>query len=260
MEVVIKETYEEVSREAAGTVAKLVRAKPNCVLGLATGSTPLGLYRELIRMHKEENLDFSNVTTFNLDEYVGLPRDHSQSYFHYMHENFFKHINIKHSRINIPDGMAADIPAHCSAYETAIESAGGIDLQILGLGVDGHIGFNEPSSSLSSLTRIKTLTQQTIRANSRFFANENEVPRHVITMGVGTIFRSKHCLIVASGKGKAHAIRDTVEGPITAMVPGSALQLHAKCTAIVDAEGASELKLKDYYTWTYQNKPQWQRV
>lgn len=260
MEVIIKETYEHASAEAARIVARRVREKPDCVLGLATGSTPLGLYKELVRMHKSEGLDFSKVTTFNLDEYVGLPKEHPQSYFNYMQTNFFAHINVKQSNIHIPNGMAQNIPSHCEDYERSIETVGGIDLQVLGLGVDGHIGFNEPTSSLSSQTRIKTLTQATIAANARFFESENKVPRHVITMGVGTIYKSKHCLILASGANKSHAVKMTVEGPVTAMVPGSALQLHAKCTVVVDDAAASELSLRDYYLWTYRNKPDWQRV
>lgn len=260
MEVIIKEGYDDISHEAAAIIAKLVRRKPKCVLGLATGGTPLGLYRELARMHKEEGLDFSQVTTFNLDEYVGLEPTHPQSYAFYMEDNFFKHVNVPPKQRHIPNGSAHDIPAHCEQYEKEINAAGGIDLQVLGLGADGHIGFNEPSSSLSSATRIKTLTQETIKANSRYFNGEKDVPRHVITMGVGTIFRSRHCLILASGSSKATAVSDTVEGPITAMVPASALQLHAKCTVLVDKEASSKLKLKDYYVWTYQNKPEWQRA
>ena len=258
MEVIIKESYADASVEAARIVAKLVKQKPNCVLGLATGSSPIGLYQELIRMHKNEGLDFSKVTTFNLDEYVGLNAEHSQSYSFFMKEKLFQHVKFK--KTHIPNGMSTDIPKHCDEYEKMIADSGGIDLQVLGLGAEGHIGFNEPTSSLSSQTRIKTLTQETIAANSRFFSSEKEVPRHVITMGVGTICRSRHCLIVASGTKKAHAVKNAVEGPITSMVPASALQLHAKCTVVVDTEAASELSLREYYMWTYQNKPDWQRV
>lgn len=258
MEVIITNTYETMSKQAARIVAKTVHEKPNAVLGLATGQTPIGLYQELIRLHKEEGLSFANITTFNLDEYVGLPATHPQSYAYYMQNQFFSQINVNAARNHIPNGMAQDIPSECDAYEEKIIAAGGIDLQILGLGVDGHIGFNEPSSSLNSSTRIKTLTLKTIEANSRFFQHSNEVPRHVITMGVGTIYRSRYCLILAAGSGKAHAVQQTVEGPITAMCPASALQMHQRCTIITDSAAAENLQLKQYYQWTYDNKPQWQ--
>lgn len=259
MEVIIKENYDALSIDAARVVAKTIREKPTCVLGLATGQTPIGLYRELIRMHRSEGLSFAKVTTFNLDEYVGLPASHNQSYAFYMQENLFRHIDINQSRVHIPQGIAKNIPEECALYEKAIIENGGIDLQILGLGVDGHIGFNEPSSSLNSATRIKTLTPKTIEANARFFKDATEVPRHVITMGVGTIFKSRYCVILASGAGKAHAVKETVEGPMTAMCPASALQMHQRCTIFVDKPASEMLSLKQYYEWTYDNKPDWQR-
>jgi len=210
-------------------------------------------------MHARHGLDFSQVTTFNLDEYVGLAPGHPQSYAFYMREHFFSRVNISPVRIHMPDGLAPDLPAHCEAYEAAIRKAGGIDLQLLGIGSDGHIGFNEPSSSLGSRTRLKTLTGLTIRDNARFFASSTEVPRHVITMGVGTILDARRCLVLAFGEGKAKAVADMVEGPVTASVPASALQFHASCTLLVDEPAAARLKRADYYHWVYANKPDWQR-
>jgi len=258
MEVIIQQNADLASVIAARIVGRLVREKPGAVLGLATGSTPLRLYRELVRMHREEGLDFSRVTTFNLDEYVGLSPDHPASYRVFMQENLFKHINIQASNVHIPDGTANDIPAHCIAYEEAIAAAGGIDLQVLGVGSDGHLGFNEPTSSLASRTRIKTLTEETRRDNSCFFASLNDVPRHCITMGMGTILDSRVCLLMAFGSAKANAVAKSVEGPITAMIPGSALQLHRHVHVLVDDAAAIGLEKVDYYRWVYANKPEWQ--
>ena len=260
MEIIISQTAEESSVLAARVIARQVREKPDSVLGLATGSTPIRMYQELIRMHREEGLDFSRVTTFNLDEYVGLPRTHDQSYYYFMQEQLFQHINIPAENIHIPDGMAADIPAHCAQYEAQILEAGGIDIQVLGIGSDGHIAFNEPTSSLSSRTRIKTLTEQTIEDNSRFFdGDETQVPRHCITMGIGTIMEARMNLLLAFGDGKSEAIVQTVEGPISSMVPASILQHHQSAKAFIDEAAASQLKLKDYYKWVYQEKPEWQK-
>jgi len=259
VEVVILKNPEAVSRLAADLVTSLVRSKPAAVLGLATGSTPVGLYRELVARHQAGELDLSGVTTFNLDEYAGLPPDHEQSYYHFMQENLFRHVNIPPARTHIPDGMAEDIPAHCEAYERAIREAGGIDLQVLGIGSNGHIGFNEPTSSLVSRTRIKSLTKRTIEENARFFGDPDEVPRHVITMGVGTIMDSRHVLMLAFGEKKARAIAEMVEGPVTAYVPASVLQMHARATVIVDEQAATELKRSEYYKWVYENKPDWQK-
>lgn len=259
MEVVIQPTAEAASRIAAHIVANLVREKPACVLGLATGSTPLAMYRELVRMHREEGLDFSRATTFNLDEYVGLPPAHPQSYHAFMRENFFAHVNVAGERVHIPDGLAADIPAECAAYEAKIHAAGGIDLQVLGIGSEGHIGFNEKSSSLASRTRIKTLTEQTRRDNARFFGSAAEVPLHVITMGVGTIMETREVLLLAFGENKARAVAAAVEGPITAMNPASILQMHPVAKALLDEEAASALTLREYYRWVYERKPAWQR-
>ena len=225
------------------------------MLGLATGSTPCKLYQLLARMHREDGLDFSKATTFNLDEYVNLDPTHPASYHQFMEENFFSHVNVRRESVHIPNGMVADVPAHCADYERAIRKAGGIDLQILGLGSDGHLGFNEPGSSLASRTRIKTLTERTRSDNARFFTGAQEVPHHVITMGLGTIMESRMCLLLAFGKAKAEAVAASVEGPVTASVPGSLLQFHPQAKVLLDAESASSLTRAEYYQGVYQNKP-----
>ena len=258
MEVIILPTAEEASKVAARLVARQVREKPASVLGLATGSTPCNLYQELIRMRSANGLDFSGVTTFNLDEYTGLAPSHPASYHRFMEEHFFTRVNIPRERIHIPDGLARDVPAYCEAYEKAIRDAGGIDLQILGLGSDGHLGFNEPGSSLASRTRIKTLAERTRSDNARFFTEGEEVPHHVITMGLGTIMESRMCLLLAFGKAKAKAVAASVEGPVTASVPGSLLQFHPRAKVLLDAEASSSLVRADYYQWVYKNKPTWQ--
>jgi glucosamine-6-phosphate deaminase len=245
--VIIQPDAETASRRAARFIADLVRKKPHCVLGLATGSTPLGVYRELIRLHREEGLDFSQVTTFNLDEYVGLAPTHPQSYRCFMQQNLFDHVNLRTERTNVPDGRALDFELHCRQYEQKIKDAGGIDLQVLGLGSDGHIAFNEPGSSLGSRTRLKSLARETVRDNARFFGGEEHVPRLAVTMGVGTILESRRCLLLAFGPHKATAVRDTIEGPITAQVTASALQLHREVIAILDQQAASQLARRDYY-------------
>jgi len=258
MEVIILPTASEASEVAARLVARQLREKPNSVLGLATGSTPCKLYQLLARMHREDGLDFSKATTFNLDEYVNLDPTHPASYHQFMEENFFSHVNVRRESVHIPDGMIADVPAHCAEYERAIRKAGGIDLQILGLGSDGHLGFNEPGSSLASRTRIKTLTERTRTDNARFFTGAQEVPHHVITMGLGTIMESRMCLLLAFGKAKAEAVAASVEGPVTASVPGSLLQFHPQAKVLLDAESASSLTRAEYYRGVYQNKPSWQ--
>lgn len=242
MLVVVKEDYDAMSAEGAKLVAELVREKPDCVIGFATGSTPLGMYKELIRMHKNHGLDFSKVTTFNLDEYVGLPPEHDQSYHYFMWENLFKHINVNPSNVYIPMGMADDINKFCVWYEQKIKQLGGIDLQILGIGANGHIAFNEPGSSLGSRTRIKTLSEETRKDNARFFSNMDEVPKYAITMGVGTIMEARTLLLLASGKNKADAIKATVEGPIMAKYPATIVQMHQYATVVVDKEAASKLE------------------
>ena len=255
MEVFIHQKYEELSQAAAKVVADVINSKPDTVLGLATGSTPLGLYKELIRMHKEEGLDFSHVATFNLDEYVGLPPGHSQSYHYFMHENLFKDINIEPQNIHIPSGTTNNYEAFCEWYEQRIEQCGGIDVQVLGIGSDGHIAFNEPGSSLGSRTRIKTLSKETIEDNARFFKKKEEVPIYAITMGVGTVLEARKLALVANGANKAKAIADAIEGPVSCMCTASVLQLHSDSSLFLDNEAASKLKMRDYYEWIQAKKP-----
>lgn len=255
MEISIKESYEDVGRAAAQTVAELLNSKPNAVLGLATGSTPLGLYKELVRMHKEQGLDFSRVTTFNLDEYVGLGRNDSQSYHYFMHENLFKHINVPTQNIHIPSGTTNNYEAFCQWYEDRIRECGGIDLQILGIGSDGHIAFNEPSSSLGSRTRIKTLARQTIEDNARFFDKSADVPIYAITMGVGTILEARQIVLLANGENKAEAVAAAIEGPVTSMITASALQLHQDTICYIDRSAAKSLKMVEYYDWIEAKRP-----
>ena len=247
MRVVIHATAEAAGLAAADLIARKIQQRPRAVLGLATGSTPLAVYRELARRHREEGLDFSQVTTFNLDEYVGLPGTHPQSYRYFMEEHLFRHLNVRPERTHVPDGRSLDFDRHCESYERQISQAGGIDLQLLGIGTDGHIAFNEPGSSLGSRTRVKTLAGETIRDNARFFGGEDQVPRMAVTMGVGTILDSRQCLLLALGEHKARAIRDTVEGPVTAQVTASALQLHRDVVVILDEAAASLLARREYF-------------
>jgi glucosamine-6-phosphate deaminase len=255
MEVVVLPTYEEMSRAAAQLVAEVLNAKPNAVLGMATGSTPLGLYQELVRMHREDGLDFSQVTTFNLDEYVGLRPSHKQSYHYFMHENFFKHVNIPLDKTYIPSGTTSNYHSFCQWYEQRIEECGGIDVQILGIGSDGHIAFNEPGSSLSSRTRLKTLAKSTIDDNARFFERPEDVPIYAITMGVGTILEARQLVLLASGKNKAAATAAMIEGPVTSMITASALQMHPSANVFLDESAAGQLKMRDYYDWVMKKKP-----
>ena len=244
MKILIKKTYEELSREAAEIIKKAIQAKPNLVLGLATGSSPLGCYQKLAQMHKEENLDFSKITIFNLDDYSGLPPDHEQSYCYYLYENFFNHVNLNSENIHIVDGMAKNVEMYCQEYEDKIKKAGGIDLQLLGIGSDGHIGFNEPGTSFDSRTHLAELAQSTIKDNSRFFEKEGDVPRFTITMGSQTIFEAKKILLLASGENKAEAVAKFIEGPITPQITASILQKHPNTTVILDEAAASKLKGK----------------
>jgi len=260
MEVIIQPDSEQASQLAARLVKKIIMDRDRPVLGLPTGSTPLLFYRYLVEMHRQEGLDFSRVVTFNLDEYVGISPDHPASFHYFMWKNFFSRVNIRPENVHIPDGLASDVEAHCRQYEEEIKAAGGLDIQILGLGADGHIGFNEPTSSLNSRTRIKTLTEQTRKDNAAFFGAEENVPYHAITMGIGTILEAKICLLMAFGKKKASALARTVEGPVTSMVPASSLQFHPKAIILVDKEAASELRLANYYQWVYDHKPEWQKV
>ncbi|MGC9455390.1 MAG: glucosamine-6-phosphate deaminase [Phycisphaerae bacterium] len=255
MEVIICPDYDTMSTQAAAVVADVVREKPDAVLGLATGSTPLGLYKELIRLHREEGLDFSAVTTFNLDEYVGLEPDHEQSYSYFMRENLFEHINVRPENTHVPSGTAGNYREYCRWYEQQIRDCGGIDIQVLGIGSDGHIAFNEPGSSLASRTRIKTLAEPTINDNARFFAGSEEVPIYAVTMGVGTILESRKAILLANGPKKADALAAAVEGPVSSFCTASALQMHPHAAVFADTEAAGKLKMADYYQWVQKNKP-----
>lgn len=247
MRVIIEKDYESMSKRAAAFVAAVVRNKPDGVLGLATGSTPVGMYKELIRMHQEEGLNFSRIMTFNLDEYYGLAPEHDQSYHYFMHDNLFNHINVPASSINVPSGTAPDVDVFCAHYERMIEEAGGIDIQVLGIGSDGHIAFNEPGSSLASRTRLVTLDAQTIQDNARFFDKQEDVPRFAVTMGVGTILEARRCLLLANGSKKAYVVAQAIEGPITSQITASALQLHPDVVVVLDEEAASALKRVEFY-------------
>lgn len=249
MRIRVVSNYEEISKEAARIIANQIRSKPDSVLGLATGGTPIGTYRELVRMHKEEGLDFSKVVTFNLDEYYGLDPSHPQSYHYFMFQNLFNHVNINPENVHIPDGLARDVEAFCREYEEEIRRHGGIDLQLLGIGRDGHIAFNEPGSSLASRTRLVVLAEETIKDNARFFEREEDVPRFAISMGCGTIVEAKRILILAEGLGKADAVAAFIEGPVTSQITASVLQLHPDVTVIVDEKAASKLRRLSYYKW-----------
>ena len=257
MEVIILPTREQATALTARLIARALRQKPALVLGLATGRTMERLYSLLGRMHREEGLDFSLCRTFNLDEYIGLSPDSPYSYRYYMNEQLFKRVNIDLRNTHLPDGMAADLEAACRQYEAQILECGGIDIQLLGIGSDGHIGFNEPLSALRSRTRQKALTPDTIRQNASLCGGEPNVPRRALTMGVGTILDAKRLLMLVTGSTKAHILAKAVEGPITAMVTASSLQLHPSCRIIVDAEAAELLQGKDYYDWIFRNEPEW---
>ncbi|MDR5001961.1 glucosamine-6-phosphate deaminase [Brevibacillus parabrevis] len=241
MKLVIVKDYQEMSRKAAELLASEVKQHPQTVLGLATGGTPVGMYRELIKLHEDEGIDFSQAQSFNLDEYVGLSSAHPQSYRAYMQENLFQHINLPADKTHVPTGDAVDLDKECARYEGAIREAGGIDIQVLGIGNNGHIGFNEPGSSAESTTRVVQLTESTIEANARYFASVEEVPTQAVSMGIKTILGAKKVVLLASGEAKAQAVRLMVEGEPTADVPASLLQLHPDVTVIVDEAAASQL-------------------
>lgn len=234
MKVIIANNYDEVSKIAANEIVDLVNSKPDCILGLATGSTPIGMYKELINYNKDKHVDFSKVKTFNLDEYLGLQGNHPESYRYFMDNNLFNHININKANTYVPSGISEDVQKECIDYDRKISEAGGIDLQVLGIGNNGHIGFNEPSTSLNIGTHVTELTQSTIEANSRFFSNINEVPTKAITMGLGSIMKSKSILLLANGISKADIISKLVDGKIDTLVPASLLQVHQNVTVIVD--------------------------
>ncbi len=240
MNIIVTETYKELSIKAASLIAEEIKRCKNLVLGLATGSTPEGMYAELVSKYRAGTLDFSGVVTFNLDEYVSLEPGHPQSYHYYMCRHLFNHVNLAPGNINIPSGCAADLESECHAYDAKIEKTGGIDLQVLGVGANGHIGFNEPDSSLQVHTHCVSLTEETIAANSRFFETPQQVPRKAVTMGVGSIMKAAKIILLASGSGKAEAIRQTTAGTVTTSVPASILQMHRDVTLIVDREAAAQ--------------------
>ena len=244
MLVVIHPDQKAASLQAAKIVADQIRRKPHSVLGLATGNSPIELYVELIRMHRDKGLDFAKVVTFNLDEYFGIARDHSQSFYRYIHEKFLDHLNVRAENTHIPDGSSSDFAKTCREYESAISDAGGIDLQILGIGRTGHIGFNEPTSSLGSRTRLKTLSDETISDNSKI---SGDIPTVAITMGIGTILEAKRILLLAFGEAKAEAVAKAIEGPISSSCSASALQMHPSVTFILDEDAACKLSHRGYY-------------
>ena len=254
MEIIITKDYEQLSRKSAEIIAREVKKKHDLVLGLATGDSPVGTYQELVRLHKEEGLDFSKVKTFNLDEYVDLAPLNENSYNYFMWENLFRHININNENTYVPQGNTDDPEEFSNWYEKKIREVGGMDMQILGIGGDGHIGFNEPGSSFASRTRVKALVKQTIEDNARFFDNEEDVPRFAITMGVGTILEAKKVLLIANGERKAEVCAKFIEGPVTSQITASALQLHSFVTVVLDEEAASKLERKEYYNWVRDNK------
>ena len=261
MEVIILPDAAAIGAVAADAIEALLHRKPDAVLGLATGSSPLSIYDELATRHGAGRLSFRQVRGFTLDEYVGLPADHPERYRNVIDTVFVDRVDFAEGAVQGPDGLAADIPAACAAYEAAIADAGGVDLQILGIGTDGHIGFNEPGSSLASRTRIKTLTEQTRRDNARFFGDDIEaVPTHCLTQGLGTILDARHVVLVATGRSKAEAVHHLVEGAVSAMWPASVLQHHPHVTVLLDDAAARRLQLAEYYRETYRAKPDWQGI
>ena len=258
MEVIIRPTAEAAADLVARLIARDLRANPHLVLGLATGRTMEAVYTRLVRLHRDHGLDFSLCSTFNLDEYVGLCASDRHSYRHYMNHLLFQQVNIDPRNTHLPDGAAADLEVECRNYEQRIRKFNGIDLQLLGIGRAGHIGFNEPLSALQSRTRVKALSPATLEQNAPLFRHPGDMPRRAITMGVGTILESRRCLLLATGEPKAHIIARAVEGPITAMISATALQLHRHCTVVVDEAAASRLEGAEYYRWIFENEPEWE--
>lgn len=242
MKLIVVDNYEKLSKIAAYEFAKIIKEKPDAVLGLATGGSPVGMYKELIRMYENKELDFSKVTTVNLDEYIGLNPEHEQSYRNFMNKNLFNHINVNMERTFIPNGLAKDLEVECKEYDKKIMELGGIDIQLLGVGNNGHIAFNEPDDELYSETHIISLTKNTIKANARFFDNINDVPKRAITMGVGGIMKAKKIILIASGSSKAEAIKGLLSGKVTTENPASMLQMHRDVIVIVDKEAAKLIK------------------
>ena len=261
MEVIIAEDPAAIGAIGADAIEALLARRPAAVLGLATGSSPLAIYDELVARYDAGRLSFRQARGFTLDEYVGLPAAHPERYRTVIDTVFVSRVDFAPGAVQGPDGLAADIPAACAQYEAAITDAGGVDLQILGIGTDGHIGFNEPGSSLASRTRIKTLTRQTRIDNARFFGGDLEqVPTHCLTQGLGTIMAARHVILVATGRSKAEAVHHLVEGSVSAMWPATILQHHPHVTVLLDSAAARRLQLADYYRETYRSKPEWQGI
>jgi len=259
MEVVVCPDAAAAALLVADTIERLLADKPEAVLGLATGSSPLGVYDELARRVRAGTLSLRRARAFLLDEYVGLPRGHDQSYRSVIHRDLVSRVDLVPVHVLGPDGNATDLDRECATYEDAIAAAGGVDLQLLGVGTDGHLAFNEPGSSLASRTRIKTLTAQTRKDNARFFGGDpDSVPRHCLTQGIGTILEARHLVLIASGAVKAEAVRQLAEGPVSASWPATALQLHPHVSVLLDPEAASRLDRRDQYIETYAAKPPWQ--
>ncbi|WP_199422402.1 glucosamine-6-phosphate deaminase [Actinotalea solisilvae] len=259
MEVVVTEAA-GAARLAADAVERALTSRPAPVLGLATGSSPLGVYDELVRRHAA-GLSFAHAQAFTLDEYVGLPADHPERYRTVVERDLTGRVDLDPDAVHGPDGLADDLPGACAAYEAAIRAAGGVDVQVLGIGTDGHVAFNEPGSSLGSRTRVKTLTEQTRRDNARFFGGDvDAVPRHCLTQGLGTILEARHVVLLAGGVAKAEAVHQLVEGPVSALWPATALQLHPHVTVLIDDAAASRLQLAAYYRETWATKPAWQSL
>ena len=256
MEVIIQPKMEAATDLVARVIAKAVRENPRLVIGLATGRTMEAVYARLVQMHREEGLNFSNCRTFNLDEYVGLSGSHRDSYRHYMNHHLFRHVNIDLQNTHLPDGLAENLEMECANYEKLITKCGGIDLQLLGIGLNGHLGFNEPLSAFNSLTRVKTLSPVTREQNAGLFPSLEQVPNSAITMGVKTILDSRRCLLLATGEEKAEIVAKAIEGPITSMVSATALQLHPACTIILDEAAGSQLKELAYYHRGFTNRPE----
>ncbi|GMV99693.1 MAG: glucosamine-6-phosphate deaminase [Candidatus Hydrogenedentota bacterium] len=258
MEVIIRPTQDAAEELTARIIANEIRAKPRLVLGLATGRTMEDVYAMLVRLHHEEDLDFSRVTTFNLDEYIGIPAENEHSYRYYMNKHLFNHVNIDIRNTHLPNGAAADFDHECEVYENTIRECGGIDFQLLGIGSTGHIGFNEPLSAMFSRTRAKALSPRTLEQNGPLFGGVDRMPKRAITMGVGTILEARRCVLLAVGGSKAEIIAKAVEGPVTSMISATALQLHPRCSVIVDEAAAGRLEHQEYYRWLFENEPEWE--
>ncbi len=257
MEVIIQKDKGSATKLVARLLANQLNETPTMTLGLATGRTMEALYDELVRLYEAKEVDFSKCGSFNLDEYVGLTPEDPNSYRSYMNKWLFDRVNIHKAKTHVPNGSAEDLDEECRNYEALIRGAGGLDFQLLGIGSSGHIGFNEPLSALRSLTRVKALTRDTIEQNSGLFPDPSMMPRRAITMGVDTILKSKRAVLLATGSSKADIIAKAVEGPLTAIVTASALQLHSHCTIVVDEDAAAKLTHRDYYDWIFQNEPEW---